>query len=715
MNKILALIGNPNSGKTTVFNDLTGSSQYVGNWPGVTIEKKTGRLLQNKGVDLVDLPGIYSLSPYSLEEVITRNYLLEESPDALINVVDSTNLERNLYLTTQVMEMGIPTVIALNMTDLTKKYGYHIDSKKLSKAFGIPVVETSALKGTGLGQLVKTAVELASTGENTIKPIVFRVEIEKALKEIQNLFPKETHQRYRSIKLFERDEKYIEALGQDTKEKLEEILLPIEKQFDDSTDALIIADRYDEIQRRLLGVHRKEEKGQTPTERIDAVVTNKYLALPIFFGIMYAIYYIAMTTVGGWTVEYIEILISYLSGSAELLLANLGASQWAQSLVGQGIIGSVGAIFAFVPQLMILFFFLSILEDTGYMSRIAFIMDRLFRRFGLSGKSFIPMLIGTGCSVPGIMAARTIENPRDRRMTILLTPMIPCGAKLPIFAMFIALIFGGNAWLGPMIYLLSIATVFVSGMILKRLRRFQGTPSPFVMELPPYKVPGLRNVFISMWDKALGFVKKAGSIIFVSSIVLWALQHFNWNLTYLPTQIDKSILADIGHLLRYFFIPLGFGDSWAPAVASISGLIAKEVVVTTFASVGSIVPISFSKVSAFSFILFTMFAAPCFAAIGAMRREFGNASDTWFALFFQTGLAYVSAATFNIIGSFLLKGTSWVEPVLLDYRRAQAISETDILGTAGMLYTFGGLILFAFILTYYSKLRTKLRSTGGDQ
>lgn len=714
MKLTLALIGNPNSGKTTVFNDLTGSSQYIGNWPGVTIEKKSGRLLQNKGVDLVDLPGIYSLSPYSLEEVITRNYLIEEAPHAIINVVDSTNLERNLYLTTQLMEMEIPTVIALNMSDLTEKYGYYIDSEKLTRAFGLPIVETSALKGTGLAELVRVSVDLAASGKNTAKPIVFRTEIERALKEIQDLFPEEDHKRYRSIKLFERDEKYLEELDHPRRQKLEEILAPLEEQFDDSSDALIIADRYDEIQRRLLGVHRKEERGKTPTERIDAFVTNKYLALPIFFGIMYIIYYIAMTTVGGWTVEYIENLVGYLSGNAQLLLANLGASAWAQSLVSQGIIGSVGAIFAFVPQLMILFFFLSLLEDTGYMSRIAFIMDRLFRRFGLSGKSFIPMLIGTGCSVPGIMAARTIENPRDRKMTILLTPMIPCGAKLPIFAMFISLIFGGNPWLGPLIYLLSIVTVFISGMILKRFRRFQGTPSPFVMELPAYKLPSLKNVFISMWDKALGFVKKAGSIIFISSIVLWVLQHFNWQLDYLPTQIDQSILADIGELLRYIFIPLGFGDSWAPAVASISGLIAKEVVVTTFASVGSIVPISFSKVSAFSFILFVMFAAPCFAAIGAMRREFGNASDTWFALFFQTGLAYFSAAAFNLIGSFLLKGTSWVEPVLLDYRRAQSVSEVDVLGSSGMLYVFGGLILLAFAITYYSKLRTRLRSKGGN-
>lgn len=708
MKLTLALIGNPNSGKTTVFNDLTGSSQYVGNWPGVTIEKKSGRLLQKKDVDLVDLPGIYSLSPYTLEEVITRNYLLEETPAAIIDVVDGTNLERNLYLTTQVMEMEIPTLIALNMSDLTKKMGFLINPYKLSKAFGLPVVETSALKGTGLAELVEESVSLAQRADFSPKPILFDPEIEKALEQISSLLEGEERKRYRAIKVFERDEQIYPFFSDELLEQFENIITAVEEEKEDSSDALIIAGRYDEISKRLQDVLITKE-GVNLTERIDSIVTNKYLALPLFLMIMYLIYYISMTTIGQWTVGYVESLVGLLSDKATEVLSGLGASAWMQSLVSQGVIGSIGAIFTFVPQLMILFFFLSILEDSGYMSRIAFIMDRLFRKFGLSGKSFIPMLVGTGCSVPGILAARTIENDNDRRMTILLTPFIPCGAKLPVFAMFIALIFNGNPYLGPLIYLLSIVAVFIAGMILKKMGRFQGTPSPFVMELPSYKLPSAKNVFIHMWDKAKGFVKRAGSIIFVSSVVLWVLQHFSWSGVYLPTEIDQSILASMGSVLRYLYIPLGFGDSWAPAVASMTGLIAKEVVVTTFASVGSIVPISFTRVSAFSFILFTMFAAPCFAAIGAMRREFGNAQDTWFALLFQTGLAYISAALFNLLGSFFLKGTSWTVPVPLEYYKAEGLSQTKVLGSKGILMIFAGLIFLAFLVTLYSKLRTKAR------
>lgn len=714
MKLTLALIGNPNSGKTTVFNDLTGSSQYVGNWPGVTIEKKSGRLLQDKEVDLVDLPGIYSLSPYTLEEVITRNYLLEEKPDGIIDVVDGTNLERNLYLTSQILEMEIPTVIALNMSDLTRKMGFLINPYALSNALGVPVVETSALKGTGLAELVDEAIAMAKSKDYNPKPIVFEPLIEEAIAEIMELLPEEKLKRYTAIKVFERDEQVYPYFSDELIEQFEVIIKRVEAELDDNSDALIIAGRYDEITERLKGV-LLQEAGMNITERIDAILTNRYLALPLFLLIMYFIYYISMTTIGQWTVGYVESLVGMLSARSTTLLAEIGASPWMQSLVSQGVIGSVGAIFTFVPQLMILFFFLSILEDSGYMSRIAFIMDRLFRKFGLSGKSFIPMLVGTGCTVPGILAARTIENDNDRRMTILLTPFIPCGAKLPVFAMFIALIFNGNPFLGPLIYLLSIVAVFVAGMILKRVGRFQGDPSPFVMELPSYKLPSIRNVFIQMWDKAKGFVKRAGSIIFVSSIALWVLQHFSWSGVYLPTQIDQSILASIGRVLRYAFIPLGFGDSWAPAVASMTGLIAKEVVVTTFASVGSIVPISFTKVSAFSFILFTMFAAPCFAAIGAMRREFGNAEDTWFALIFQTGLAYVTAALFNLLGSLFLRGTSWTVPVPLEYYKAESLAQTKLLGSKGILLIFAGLIFLAFVVTMYSKIRTKARSRKKPQ
>lgn len=664
MKMTIALAGNPNSGKTTMFNELTGSAQYVGNWPGVTVEKKEGKLKGHKDVTIVDLPGIYSLSPYTLEEVITRDYLVNERPDVIINILDGSNIERNLYLTMQLKKMGIPMLIALNMYDVVKKRGDRIDLEKLAKELGCPIIPTSAVKNDGLGELIAKAVAIAKKKEKGEADPVF-------------------------IK---------EAFGQISSEEEEEA----------------VNQRYDEIQ-VLVERHVTRKRGtqsETGSDKIDRVVTNRWLALPIFFGIMWVIYYISIVSVGDMTIGWVESLFGWIQGVVEGVLVGAGAAEWTMSLLLDGIIGSIGAIFIYVPQLMILFFFLSLLEDSGYMARVAFIMDRIFRKFGLSGKSFIPMLIGTGCSIPGVMASRTIENERDRRMTIMLTPFIPCGAKLPVFAMFIAMMFREQTWVGPSIYLIAITVVILSGIVLKRLKMFAGEPAPFVMELPTYKVPRVKGVMIHMWEKAKSFVKKAGTIIFAACAILWILQNFSFSGYVGAEAIDQSILAQFGNAVRWIFVPLGFGDSWAAPVAAITGLVAKEVVVATFASVGSTVPIMFSQVTAFGFMMFTLFAAPCFAAIGAMKKEFGSWKWTMFAVTYQTGLAYVVALLVNLIGGAIFKGTSYVNKVALDIGVMEAAAENDVVGGDITLYIFGALLLIGLAIGIGSRWMSKKEYRG---
>lgn len=712
----IALVGNPNCGKTTMFNDMTGAYQYVGNWPGVTVEKKTGKLLKDKKIEVVDLPGIYSLSPYTLEEVITRDYIKEESPDVIINIVDATNLERNLYLTSQVLEMNVPTVIALNMMDMVKSHDLTIDVKKLEEKLGVPIIETSAVKGKGLNELISKAVEV---GNKKVLPKFqkFGESVEAAIQkisEVVNLNP--TDDRYLLVKLFEKDEKVLEKadLSNDKLDALNDIVATIEKEMDDDSESIITTERYDNIQKELTGVVKKPSTRKlTLSDKIDKIVTNRFLAIPIFLGIMWFIYYISISTLGEYTIGLVEGLFENISEFLTTKLPELGASPVITSLVNDGIVSPIGSIFTFVPQLMMLFFFLSLLEDSGYMARIAFIMDKLFRKFGLSGKSFIPMLIGTGCSIPGVMATRTIESDADRRMTILLTPFIPCGAKLPIFAMFISLIFNGAAFVAPIIYLTSIIVVIIAGIVLKKTNRFKGDPAPFVMELPPYRIPAFKNVVIHMWEKAKSFIIKAGTVIFLACLTLWFLQSFNFKLQFLGENIENSMLAAIGSKLRYIFVPLGFGDSWAPAVASITGLVAKEVVVATFASVGSKVPIYFSYVTATSFIVFTMFAAPCFAAIGAMKRELGNVKDTLFTVGFQTALAYVLAFLVNQIGSLIFAGTKFTEKIQLDYNVLEEASESvDVQGNL-IIYVLGALVVVGILGALYARFKQRRKYTRG--
>lgn len=701
----IALAGNPNSGKTTMFNELTGSQQYVGNWPGVTVEKKEGKLKKHKDVKIIDLPGIYSLSPYTLEEVITRNYLIDEKPDAIINIVDASNMERNLYLTTQIVEIGIPTVVALNMMDIVDKYGDKIDTVKLSKELGCAVVETSAISGKGLDELISIAMEMATNG-TSIKPLhKFDKRVQNSIDRILELIENKVTDRERAywyaVKLFEQDEKILEKLNLDGSilNEIKRIVNVCENEFDDDIESIVTGERYSYIERTISKCYKRKQRQMTTSDKIDSIVTNKWLALPIFFGILWFVYYVSISTVGDWTIGYIESFTETMQESAISFLENAGAANWIADLIGNGIIASIGAIFTYVPQLMILFFFLSLLEDSGYMARIAFIMDRIFRKFGLSGKSFIPMLIGTGCSIPGIMASRTIENEKDRKMTILLTPFIPCGAKLPVFAMFIAMMFKEQTWVGPSIYIISIIAVIVSGIMLKKTKFFAGEPAPFVMELPTYKLPRIKGVAIHMWEKAKSFIKKAGSIIFVACVVIWVLQSFSFSFEYLEGEmIEKSMLAKIGEGIRWIFVPLGFGDSWAPAVATFTGLVAKEVVVATFASVGSVVPIEFTQVTAFAFIVFTIFAAPCFAAIGAMKREFGSWKLTLLAIGYQTGLAYISALIVNVLGGIIFKGTAATTPIVLDIGAMEEASEGAVVNGDIVLMVFGALLVIAIVI-----------------
>lgn len=711
----IALAGNPNSGKTTLFNSLTGSSQYVGNWPGVTVEKKEGKLKgHKKDAIIVDLPGIYSLSPYSLEEVIARDYIIDEKPDAIINIVDASNLERNLYLTTQVMELGVPVVVALNMMDVVEKRGDKIDEESLAKKLGTPVVKISAVKKTGINQLIQSALEVA-TKKQVVEPSgVFEPEIENTLSQIENTLEKsgcpKLQKRWFAIKYFESDEKAMAKLpiSSEAKKQIQTLSKQCEKDMDDDAQSIITGERYTYVGKLIDGTYKKrQERKLTVSDKIDKVVTNKWLALPIFFLVMWLVYYVSISTVGDWCIGYVEELFGWIGGGAESLLISLGAADWTISLVVDGIIGSIGSIFTFVPQLMILFLFLALLESSGYMARVAFIMDRLFRKFGLSGKSFIPMLIGTGCSIPGVMASRTIENERDRRMTIMLTPFIPCGAKLPVFAMFIALIFPDQSWVGPSMYIIGIVVAIISGLILKRTKSFQGDPAPFVMELPEYKVPRAKGVLLIVWERAKSFIKKAGTIIFIACTVIWVLQNFSLSFEYLGGErVDESILAAIGGVVRYIFIPLGFGDSWAPAAAAFTGMVAKEVVVATFTSVGSVIPIAFTQVTAFAFMVFTLLAAPCFAAIGAIHREMGSWKWTLKAILYQTGVAYVLAMLINLVGGLIFSGTPAVTPQVLDTAVLEEASEGAVINGDIVLIVFGAILVLALIIGIASRVRS---------
>ena len=697
----IALVGNPNCGKTTLFNAYTGSSQYVGNWPGVTVEKKEGTYKKDKNIKIMDLPGVYSLSPYTAEEVITRDYLINEKPDVVINIIDAVNLERNLYLTTQILDMNLPTVIALNRMDMVDTENVSLDIESLSKRLGVPIFPIVATKNKNIHDLIDAAKGLQ--GKNVRHKNLYSAKVNNILDKITSILPQNLIENdlYHSVKIFEQDEDSYEKYDYNSflTDDVKNLMQDYYESEDDDGESIIITEKYDAVADILNGIYtKKDTRKLTISDKIDKIVTNKWLGLPIFFIILYFIYFVAIETVGDWTIGYVENFFGFLNNQIGAALVSLNTSEMVQNLVMNGIVNSLMAIFIFVPQLMILFIFLSILEDSGYMARVAFIMDRIFRKFGLSGKSFIPMLIGTGCSIPGVMASRTIENEKDRNMTIILTPFVPCGAKIPVFILFITMLFPNSAWVGPSIYLLAFTVIVLSGIVLKKTKTFMGDPAPFVMELPPYTIPTLKGVLIHMWDRAKGFIQKAGSIIFIANLVLWFLMNFNFKLNYLDGNIENSILAGFGNIIRYFYIPLGFGDNWAAAVASVTGLIAKETVVSTFAQVGSIVPIEFSQVSAYAFIVFTVFAAPCFAAIGAMKRELNNTRLTLFAILFQTGLAYVLAFLTNFIGNIIFSGTSAVNKVVLDYSNIAQIEENagdSIVGGS----IFGYVILFILAMS----------------
>ena len=749
----IALAGNPNCGKTTLFNALTGSNQFVGNWPGVTVEKKEGKLKKHDDVIIMDLPGIYSLSPYTLEEVVARNYLITERPDAILNIIDGTNLERNLYLTTQLTELGIPVVIAINMMDVVRKNGDQINVAELSRELGCEIVEISALKGDGVMQAAEAAVKAAKSGK-TIPMHTFSGPVEHAIAHIEEAavhnMPEE-QQRWYAIKIFERDDKVLEKLTipAETMQHIESDIKAAEAELDDDAESIITNERYVYIAQIIKGCYKKKNHGQlSASDKIDKIVTNRWLGLPIFAVVMFLVYWVAMVGVGapatdwandglfgdGWhlfgigsadynedadayneaslivdgydayvekngvaptgdfpyevedeeTLEITEEIASLADYKKALktlegeepdpanygvwvpgipvligdLLEKANAAEWLSGLILDGIVAGVGAVLGFVPQMLVLFLLLAFLEACGYMARIAFVLDRIFRKFGLSGKSFIPMLIGTGCGIPGVMASRTIENERDRRMTIMTTTFIPCGAKVPFIAMIAGAIFGGSAWVSTSAYFIGMAAIVISGIMLKKTKMFSGEPAPFVMELPAYHWPTLGNVLRSMWERGWSFIKKAGTIILLSTIVIWFTTYFGWvDGTFQmlsEEQIDASILAKIGNAIAWIFVPLGWG-TWQAAVASITGLVAKENIVGTM---GILYPdgwteigAAFTQISGYSFLVFNLLCAPCFAAIGAIKREMNNAKWTWFAIGYQCGFAYVVALMINQFGN----------------------------------------------------------------
>ena len=671
----IALVGNPNSGKTTLFNYLTGSTQYVGNWPGVTVEQKSGPIKGHKNAELIDLPGIYSLSPYTLEEIVSRDYLLSGKPNVIVNIVDASNIERNLYLTTQLLEMGIPIVVALNMMDVVVKNGDSIDIAKLSRELGCKVVETSALKGTGCSAVIEAALQAHEEEWHVTPRHVFSKEVELALEQIAIVISNKVdinQARWFSVKLFERDEKAKKDLNltDSVSEKIEELICECETALDDDSESCMANDRYTYIGGFIGKSVKKDRNNQmSASDKIDKIVTNRILALPIFAAVMFLVYYLSISTIGAWGTDWVNdsLFGEIIPASVETFLVAAGTAEWLNSLILDGIIGGVGAVLGFLPQMLVLFFCLAILEDCGYMARIAFIMDRVFRKFGLSGKSFIPMLVGTGCGVPGIMASRTIENERDRKMTIITTTFIPCSAKLPIIALIAGALFPGSAWVAPSAYFIGIGAILVSGIILKKTAAFSGDCAPFVMELPAYHLPTLRNVITQMFDRGKAFVKKAGTIIFLASGAIWFLSSFSWAME--MADAPDSMLAGMGNVIAPIFSPLGWGD-WKATVATITGLIAKENVVGTFGVLYGVADVaedgaeiwanlqrSFTPISAYSFLIFNLLCAPCFAAIGAIRREMGSAKWTAIAIGYQTGFAYAVSFIFYQLGLLATGGT----------------------------------------------------------
>ena len=769
----IALAGNPNSGKTTLFNALTGSNQFVGNWPGVTVEKKEGKLKKHDDVTIMDLPGIYSLSPYTLEEVVARNYLIDQRPDAILNIIDGTNLERNLYLTTQLTELGIPVVIAINMMDIVKKNGDQINVPELSRQLGCQIVEISALKGTGVMEAAEAAITAAKSAK-TVPMHTFSGPVEHAIAHIEEAavhsMPEE-QQRWYAIKIFERDDKVLAKLSipAETMTHIETDIKAAEKELDDDAESIITNERYVYIAEVIKSCYKKKNKGElSASDKIDRIVTNRWLGLPIFAIVMFLVYWIAMVGVGapatnwandglfgdGWhmfgigTAEYTEVADAY--GEASLIvdgydayieengqlaadgtftydvedeetlaietetatladyeeakatldeigdepdpadygvwvpgipvligngLEAAGTSEWLSGLILDGIVAGVGAVLGFVPQMLVLFLMLAFLEACGYMARIAFVLDRIFRKFGLSGKSFIPMLIGTGCGIPGVMASRTIENERDRRMTIMTTTFIPCGAKVPFIGMIAGALFGGSAWVSTSAYFIGMAAIIVSGIILKKTKMFAGDPAPFVMELPAYHWPTLGNVLRSMWERGWSFIKKAGTIILLSTIFVWFTTYFGWvdgQFQMLSEeQIDSSILAKIGNAIAWIFAPLGWGN-WQATVASITGLVAKENIVGTLGvlygggegTVYDAIGAAFTGISGYSFLVFNLLCAPCFAAIGAIKREMNNAKWTWFAIGYQCGFAYLIALMINQFGGWAVGAGSIIGTIV---------------------------------------------------
>ena len=717
----IALAGNPNSGKTTLFNALTGSNQFVGNWPGVTVEKKEGRLKNNKDVIITDLPGIYSLSPYTLEEVVARNYLIEERPDVILNIVDGTNLERNLYLTTQLVEIGIPVVVALNMMDLVQKNGDSINVQELGRQLGCKVVEISALKGSGVDAAAQAAVEAAG-GPRTIPQHSFSGAVDHALAHIEEVtvhnLPEE-QQRWYAIKIFERDSRVLEALKLDkaTLEHVEKDIAAAEKELDDDAESIITNERYVWIAEVIKSCSKKTKKGElTTSDKIDKVVTNRILGLPIFAVVMWLVYWVAMGPFGSFLTDWTNDVLGgeWLVEGSRSLLEGIGAAGWLTGLISDGIIAGVGAVLGFVPQMLVLFLMLCILEDCGYMARIAFIMDRIFRRFGLSGKSFIPMLVGMGCGVPGVMASRTIENERDRRMTIMTTTFIPCGAKMPIIGLIAGALFGGSGLVATSAYFIGIGAIIVSGIMLKKTKMFAGDPAPFVMELPAYHTPSVGNVLRGTWERGWSFIKRAGTVIVLSSIVIWFLSSFGSvngrfgmvddlfedetlvtdeyvatlaDRMNIPeddvTPMDASVLAGVGNTVAPVFRPLGFG-SWKPTVATVTGLVAKEEVVGTFGvlynyddqdgedelgeegeQIWDRVASDFNsfsnghgKLAAYAFMIFNLLCAPCFAAMGAIRREMNSRKWTWFAIGYQCVFAYAIGLAVFQIGRLFVGGVN---------------------------------------------------------
>ena len=674
----IALAGNPNCGKTTLFNALTGSNQFVGNWPGVTVEKKEGKLKGHKDVILTDLPGIYSLSPYTLEEVVARNYILQEKPDAIINIVDGTNIERNLYLTTQILELGIPVIMAVNMMDIVEKNGDTIHIDKLKKKLGCEVVTISALKGTGITEAANKAVSIAQSHKKITPVHEFCDKAEEIIGAVENkltgVVPEE-QKRFFAIKLLERDDKIIEQMNTSVNVSAE--IKEMEDEFDDDTESIITNERYVYISSIIGQCVTKARKDKLSTsDKIDRIVTNRWLALPIFAVVMFIVYFVSVTTVGAFVTDWTNDVLfgEIIPPAIESGLNAIGCAAWLQGLILDGIVAGVGAVLGFVPQMLVLFAFLAFLESCGYMARVAFIMDRIFRKFGLSGKSFIPMLIGSGCGVPGVMASRTIENDRDRKMTIMTTTFVPCGAKLPIIAMIAGAFFGNSGWVSTSCYFVGIAAIICSGIILKKTKMFAGDPAPFVMELPAYHWPTVSNILRSMWERGWSFIKKAGTIILLSTIILWFLMSFGWEggSFGMVEELNESILSKIGTAIAWIFAPLGWtkaGEGWKMAVAAVTGLIAKENVVATFgmlygfaevaedgAEIWGNLAAAMTPIAAYGFLVFNLLCAPCFAAMGAIKREMNNTKWFLFAIGYQCGLAYLVSLCIYQIGTLVTGG-----------------------------------------------------------